>query len=575
MKPQYSWCLALLALTVTGPAPADDDTAASDLFGQTVEVRVVNVDVHVTDKKGRPVTGLTEDDFVLLADGRETEIAYFYASRSEGAVAAPDALADSVPLDVGGLDEVPALAAPRDDLLLVIYLDNYWLTPGERKRLLDDIERFMGTLTLDTVRFLLATHDPGLNLRTPVTRDPDVVLAALAAIPDLPTQGMQAVRERNRTYQSIETIYNAYRDSGFCGPCDCGFDEMVAVWQTYAQVSTHRLGVANNGMRELLSALSGIPDRKAVLYVAAGLMQRPGISILQYLAELCPLRQRDTQAYLWHYDESTTLLDLGAHANAARATFYPLDAGGLRADAAASVDWASAQFRPSALVTRIERANLEASLQILASATGGKAIFNANQPFEDLARLESDFRNVYSLGFTPSGAADSRKHRLEVELRNKRRGVRLRFRRSYVDKKLDRRLVDRAIAALTFAEESNPLNVEVRLGEPSQLGRNVVRFPVHVDVMTERLTLIQGADDTVSGRFRVFLAARTADGKRTALREKFFDVSPEAIAGGVHRIVINVNLEPGEYTIGVGVRDEIGAVTSYLAVRTADAGPSS
>ena len=66
--------------------------------------------------------------------------------------------------------------------------------------------------------------------------------------------------------------------------------------------------------------------------------------------------------------------DLGAHANACRATLYPLDAGGLRADSAASVTWADSQFRPSGLVTQIERANLQASLSLLAQATGGKAI---------------------------------------------------------------------------------------------------------------------------------------------------------------------------------------------------------
>ena len=68
--------------------------------------------------------------------------------------------------------------------------------------------------------------------------------------------------------------------------------------------------------------------------------------------------------------------------------------------------------------------------------------------------------------------------------------------------------------------------------------------------------------------------ARTADGKRTVLREKFFDVSQEATADDIERIVVNMSLEPGEYTIGVGVRDEIGAVTSYLTVTTADAAPS-
>ena len=46
---------------------------------EVIEVRVVDVDVIVTDATGRPVSGLSADDFELLVAGEPTEIGYFTA----------------------------------------------------------------------------------------------------------------------------------------------------------------------------------------------------------------------------------------------------------------------------------------------------------------------------------------------------------------------------------------------------------------------------------------------------------------------------------------------------------------
>ena len=47
------------------------------VFVEVLDVRVVNVEVVVTDRKGNRVQGLHPDDFSLLVDGEETSIDYF------------------------------------------------------------------------------------------------------------------------------------------------------------------------------------------------------------------------------------------------------------------------------------------------------------------------------------------------------------------------------------------------------------------------------------------------------------------------------------------------------------------
>src|SRR5262249_1682411 len=50
-------------------------------YGASVEVRVVNVDVVVTDKAGHRVTGLTKNDFEILEDGKPQTITNFDEER--------------------------------------------------------------------------------------------------------------------------------------------------------------------------------------------------------------------------------------------------------------------------------------------------------------------------------------------------------------------------------------------------------------------------------------------------------------------------------------------------------------
>src|SRR3954468_4562413 len=83
---------------------------ASTLHAQTsesIDVRIVNVDVTVTSK-GAPVTGLTRDDFEIFEDGKQQKITNFYASETKAAVTASATPANAAP--------APAAAAePEQD----------------------------------------------------------------------------------------------------------------------------------------------------------------------------------------------------------------------------------------------------------------------------------------------------------------------------------------------------------------------------------------------------------------------------------------------------------------------------
>lgn len=59
-------------------------------FGETIDVKVINVEVVVTDREGRRVTGLGPGDFRLTVDGEEKPIDYFTEVREGRAVKRDD-----------------------------------------------------------------------------------------------------------------------------------------------------------------------------------------------------------------------------------------------------------------------------------------------------------------------------------------------------------------------------------------------------------------------------------------------------------------------------------------------------
>lgn len=63
--------LASLTLPVLAQEPAEEP------FGEAIDVRVVNVEAVVTDKRDKRVRGLTAADFRLMVDGKEVPIDYF------------------------------------------------------------------------------------------------------------------------------------------------------------------------------------------------------------------------------------------------------------------------------------------------------------------------------------------------------------------------------------------------------------------------------------------------------------------------------------------------------------------
>lgn len=619
--------VALWASSLHAQAP--QATPAAKSFGEQVDVNVVNVEVYVTDAKGNPVNGLQRGDFTLLEDGKPMQIVNFEAVDRNAPAAAP-----AVPAPASGTPAaeaaVPATApaTAADPVHLVVYIDNTHLAAGHRTRVLQQLRDFLTRRLAPGDAVMLATYDPGLHVRLPFTADREALSRALDAAEKMAADGGGNDRARRDALQQVVDIQertllaqkrqddrsdkmnaraaaagrpDGEGDAGGAEsdtPCPPEIAEPV---KSYAQQSRQEVLRSITGLTVLVNSLSGLPGRKAVLHVSDGLSVTPGEELFQALFDLCgggaatqgsngttlsvdaqslSVRvYKGTQAMLdaQAYSTAKQWNDLAAHASAQRVTLYTLQATGLEAGAAADMGPGDRLLQTSS-VAHIEQENRRGSLTALASGTGGRAIFDANDLAPDIARIENDLGHYYSLGYTPKHTGDGKDHTIVVKV--ERSDVRVRHRQIYRDKPPLERAVDRTLAALFIGTSDNPLGITLEVGDmvpaPSGAAGSIVPIRLLIPLNNVGLTL---RGEGYDGKLRVFVTTMSGGGN-SPVRQMEVPLripmqNSQATMMQNYLYELKLQLPPGEHRVAVGIRDDITTLASFLSQKVSVAGGAS
>lgn len=562
---------ALVALTpLLGACLAAGLTAqTADTFVDTVDVKVVEVDVVVTDRKGRPVSGLKPEDLELYVDGAPVEIANFYESSIYGEPSRRRGpkVANAVPPD----DPPAASASEGAPVTIAIYLDELNTYPAHRTRLLAGLAEAVGPWRDSSARFMLASFANRLEILVPPTTDLDKVLERAVSRTRSPAGAVQNAHARIRAMQNLIEIKSASTIEAV-DPCEDSWDLMLTTARIHAEEEQTRGAVAVDGLADLVSTLGGLPGKKAVIYVSDGLAHRPGVSVFTYLVEqLCPAdEKRHSEAYgeMMQYNEASRFNRVAAHANANRVTLFPVDAAGIRGGRGQHVSFRSAQFAPSPRNDNLHDANVRNGLHLLAHETGGKLLINSNDLADLLADVDDRLSVSYSLGFHAADRKPGEIRQVSVELaRHAAKGRRIEYRRSYRDKSLDERLAERLLSVAYLGSPENPLEARVQFGEDKPLGGEIYELRVSVEVPVESILALpfRGGE---TGALRLWmLAVERESGVRTPVRQKELLVGGESEVGAVddaYRFEVTMNLPEGDWWVAVGVRDETTGAISLL-----------
>jgi len=357
---------APIAVPMPAPPQAPKPTVPSVIRALSDLVRI---DVEVTDKSGKPIKGLREDQFTVTDDGKRQEISTFSYSDIEGieSAAAAEDKPIVVPVDNEGPNTPSADAISdqlRDRRLIVLFFDLTSMQSDDLIRAHDAAAKFVKEQMTKADVVAVIAFSSKLIVLANFTNDHatlDKAIAQLTAtsISDL-SSPLYAAAE-NGEYDVQEYTGAAYT------PDETEFN----VFNTDQKLA------AVEGMANVLSAF---PGRKALVEFTGGITQTG--------------------------EENRTQLRAATDAaNRADVSIYSIDSLGLFAtppggDATANAATGTSMFTGASVFHQTDqREDSRDTLATLSTDTGGKAFFDLGDLSQALPKIQQDNTGYYLIGY--------------------------------------------------------------------------------------------------------------------------------------------------------------------------------
>jgi VWFA-related protein len=562
---------AILAVSM---APAQQPAPEAKPVTESVRVNVVNVEVYVTDNRGRPVTDLTATDFEIEEDGRPVALTNFVAAR--GPVSAKPATLPTFPPSSPATppSQSPPATAPvaeEQRLNLVVFVDNGNISREGRAAVFEQVSKLLRDGTRPGDRIGLVGFDRSLRESQAFTDQPAVALATLERMAKESAEGTYIATQKsylNRQMASLDGSALSGRD-GFAGGSSTAVmaRSLLADIDSFNEQNYQLYRATMDGLIRFVDSLAGLPGRKVLLYVSDGPPLRVGQELYEEFEARFPTVAGPTFNPLMRatrFNLSSYFRDVIHHANAGRVTIYTIDARTDRGLEGRSSENAVMSAVPALGAT--ETMNRDVSMLSFAGGTGGRFLPNTPALGQSLMQAAEDFTAYYSLGYSPTHLGDGKYHRLAVKVR--RDGVTVRHREGYLDKPEPLRIADRTSAALLVATDTDALGVRLTFGGGRKEKGKVYQVPLTVTVPAARLVLLdQGATQT--GRVSICMAAKDEEGRRAEPQCKSFDISVPAEKIGAWRreeaaFTFEVRLWKGRCRLAVTARDEVALEETTL-----------
>jgi VWFA-related protein len=467
------WALIVSAfLFVSTPmfAQSAQSSALTPVF--KTSTRAVIVDVVVDNGKGEPVQALRKEDFRIFEDGKPQNIDFFEEHQAKTLSGALQPL-PKMPPNV--YTNVPP--APEDDAVNVLLLDSLNTPPQMTSYARNQILNYLNHVKPGT-RIAIFVLNKNLNIVQGFTSDATLLREAAlqqtapgisasmvtkSEVGDfqelMAFMGSNAPSPGSTTTSAAPTGGNGPSGAGWANPTS-PISALTAVQDAFANYQgfkeANRARMTLEAISDVARYLSGIPGRKNLIWFAGDFP----------IVILPKFDQRQDAA-----DNGIALKEIRKAADlltAARVAVYPVYANGIMSDDIVSSDNRSpasaagvgnmstvadnAVFNDSANA----RASEIASMNQLASDTGGKALYNTNDLDTAIGHSIADGAHYYSIVYTPTNKKMDGKYR-SIEIKVPEYKYKLAYRRGYnadEDAKAPRQV------------ETDPLRSLLRPGSP-------------------------------------------------------------------------------------------------------------
>jgi VWFA-related protein len=507
-----------------------------------VEVNVVNVDVTVTDRSGKPIMDLTRDDFEIFEDGKPMKVSNF--SLVEKTVQSITATGAPTP------QQAAVSPAPPHRKILIL-IDNNYLEKQERDRALRTIESYLQFAEFEGEWAVAAIAHTILPVQ-PFTSDKTLLHAAFDKVRQMPVSASyheidrSILSDRTRKYLDLSTNYD-YGET-------IRFDSRE---QTYRNLLT--LKYTAQAVAAMAQSYSADEGKKFMILVTGGMENNTSFSSYD--------KSTDRQMEQLRLEMAKIVDTMVREANAANFTIHVVNAKGRGMQAPQhDVENRSSGINLSGQGLylgggggdQIDTTDLDSIPLSVALGTGGMYLPSANLT-ESIKRIDTQTANFYSLGYTPEHNGDRRYHTIKVRVR--KRGVTVANRVGYYDLSSDDRLEEMLHTRLTFDHVLGSLPVKMNLGTPHTSDRGAIVLQVQADLPMDKVTLL-ARDAGFVGRVHVYLSIFDDKGRNVGFHHQTQEVSMttaehDKAAGGPFRYSMNVRMQKGAFTVVITLRDEL------------------
>jgi VWFA-related protein len=462
-----SGSLALFSAQSSGQAPqsAPQPTIATDGGGQdtyhlNASTQEVVVDVVVTDDKGRPVHGLTKNEFTLLEGTTPQQIRGF----AERVGPTPEELAKVPPmpkLPKGTFTNYSPV--DRDQTLNVLLVDSLNTATKDQAFVRNELKKYLNNAKpgMRVAIFGLTTH---LILLQGFTADPAI---------------LRDILDKKNPVSSV--LLDDPNGNGMDMPSMMGDDPEVASIMTSVSdfqaeqqsfQTQLRTTYTLDAMADLARYLSSLPGRKNLIWFSSSFP----VSILPDGDLTNPFTVMGSND-----DQFRQTVNMLARAQVA---VYPVDAQGLAGssvfNAAASGKGFNKNITAFGAATQNflnQNAEAHTTMMQMAEATGGKAYLNTNGLSQAVQSAIDTGQNYYSLTYSPAGARwDGDYKKITVKLD---KPYELSYRRGYYadDPEKNKRTIEEATGGQVPPSDRESLGMMRGAPAPTQITLKVMVQP--------------------------------------------------------------------------------------------------
>lgn len=505
--------LFLLSVSFLDSQAAPQNPAPEATFH--AKVRVVLVDVVVTQGMGEPVTGLPKEDFQVFEDGQPQTIASF-----EEHSGLPDlpALSRRAHLPPNSFSNLPLVKT--GDAANVLLLDSLNTPLSDQSFVHSEMLKYLKELQPGT-RLAIFTLGEQLRFVQGFTSDTSVLAAALDGKKSAGNPSLSPLLMAGADVDANQVLLEQIQGVPGTGASAAALRQFLH--QTVSFETDVRNRITLEAMQQLARYLGAFPGRKNVIWFTSSFP----ISLLNAVTQ-------------------TDVVETANLLAAAQVSIYPISAAGLAPDPhynfdnqgppqllpGESAEHAHIQYQNRDLQRgQIERARTFGNMDLLADQTGGQALYNLNGLDESITQVLRQGTHYYTLTYSPTNRnMNGALRKIEIKVSGRHH---LAYRRGYyaTEAMLSpapeapptadplRPLMDHGAPDATeilytmHLAQTTPPPASPHAGDNANLQGPLTRYTVTFAISTDRLLLEPRSDSVRHGNLEATLVAYDRDGK--------------------------------------------------------------